>query len=74
MDVTVSKKLLDQILTEIIAYNGSSATDKFDSLRAVDAKVRELGLVLRNLPGDSNNLINAFEQDNDFQANIVVYG
>ncbi|GFZ87166.1 hypothetical protein GCM10008018_36670 [Paenibacillus marchantiophytorum] len=69
MNLSTAKNLIEDILKSIINPDGSAATEKFSSLRDVDAKVREVKMILKDLPGDKNSIFNEFEQDVDFSAN-----
>ena len=60
---------IQRLLTEIRAADGSAATERFSSLRAVDAKVTEFALLLGELPPSAQSLRARFEKDDDFQAN-----
>lgn len=64
-----SEQMLREILSEIVDSNGWAAVDKFDSLRDVDAKVREARLALSSLPGLPASLLEEMEADSDFTAN-----
>jgi hypothetical protein len=66
-----NKQLIQKLLNEIALVNGSAAIDKFDSLRAVDAKVREFRLLLDALPESANSLKKTFQDDlgMDFAVN-----
>jgi hypothetical protein len=56
-----------KLLTEIAASDGSALTDRFASLRAVDAKVREAKLLLGQL--QARQLVDALNADADLQVN-----
>ncbi len=61
--------LLQRILGEIRLPDGRAAVDRFVSLRDVDAKVREVRALFKNLPGLPPPLTNDLEKDMDFTAN-----
>jgi len=60
---------IQRLLSEIRASDGSAFTERFQSLRAVDAKVREFALLIGALPPSAQSLRDRFEKDDDFQAN-----
>lgn len=68
MDILTAKNLLEDVLRNI-TVNGNVALERFNTLRDVDAKVREVKMILRDLPGDKNHLILEFENDVDFSVN-----
>ncbi|MEK4363075.1 hypothetical protein MKX68_11480 [Paenibacillus sp. FSL M8-0212] len=68
MDLATVKKLLEEILNSITNPNGSVAIENFASLRDVDAKVREVKMLLQELPGNYS-ILNELENDNDFTKN-----
>ena len=61
--------MLRKIVSEISLANGVAATERFSSLRAVDAKVREAKLILGSVPGITPSFISDMEADPDFEAN-----
>lgn len=69
MDKVQAVKLLQGILTEITMSDGLAATDRYNSLRDVDAKVREVRMVLEGLDGIPSTLLASMNDDIDFQAN-----
>jgi len=69
MESTKSINLLQEIIKEITIFGGSAATEKFSSLRAVDAKIREARMVLSSTTGLPPNFVVEMESDEDFQAN-----
>jgi hypothetical protein len=69
MNPTQAQRLLKEALTEIALPNGNAATDRFSGLREVDAKVREVKMVLGGVDGLPSNLLSSLESDIDFQAN-----
>lgn len=66
-----NKQLIQKLLGEVSRPDGAAALDSFDSLRAVDAKVREFRLLLESLPESANSLKKAFLDDlgADFMVN-----
>ena len=69
METNQGLLLLSAILKEISLSDGRSATEKFSSLREVDAKAREVKIILDGLENLPPTLITTFENDIDFQAN-----
>jgi hypothetical protein len=69
MDRTQALQLLRTTLNEITVNDGSAATDRFMSLREVDAKSREVRMVLEAVEGLPQTLLCAMSTDADFQAN-----
>lgn len=63
------KALIQEILSDVLLPTGAAATDKFTSLRSVDAKVREFGLILNQLPAGADPIKKKFDDDEDFRAN-----
>ena len=61
--------LLQKILDEITCSDGSAATERFANLRAVDAKIREVRLILQNTPNINSSFITEMDSDPDFSAN-----
>jgi hypothetical protein len=62
-----ARSLLANLLREISSDDGKALTDNFSGLRAVDAKVREAKMVLRD--AGATALVEEMERDSDFQAN-----
>jgi hypothetical protein len=69
MDKAQAVKLLQVILGEITTRDGLAALDRFNSLRDVDAKTREVRMVLDGLTGIPPALLSSMTDDIDFQAN-----
>lgn len=69
METNQGLLLLSAILKVISLSDGRSATEKFSSLREVDAKAREVKIILDGLENLPPTLITTFENDIDFQAN-----
>jgi hypothetical protein len=63
-----AKEFLKRILSEIQHPNGNAAIDRFGSLRDVDAKVREVKMLL-GTPGFPSQLLEEMQRDGDFEAN-----
>lgn len=61
--------MLKRLLGEIAYPNGQAATERFPSLRSVDAKVREAKMILASVPGISPGFVGDMEKDPDFEAN-----
>lgn len=62
-------QLLKVALSEITLSDGSAATDVFSGLREVDAKIREVRVVLEDVEGLPPSLLKNFSADQDFLAN-----
>jgi len=62
-----AKNLIAALLTEISSDDRQALTDSFSNLRSVDAKVREVKMLLRQAAADE--LLAEMERDSDFQAN-----
>lgn len=62
-----ARSLIAAILGEIAKSSGEARTESFPSLRAVDAKVREVRLVLEQ--AELRTLLTEMERDTDFAAN-----
>lgn len=69
MDKSQALHLLKAALGEITLPDGSAATERFGSLREVDAKVREVKMVLEEMQGLPPTLVGNLAKDLDFQAN-----
>lgn len=67
MDPNQSKKLLLDVLKDITDPAGDPALSRYESLRAVDAKVREAKIILQE--GGAVQLLEQLQQDPDFEAN-----
>ncbi len=67
LDKASAKKMITELLGEIALPNGQARTDEFLNLRAVDAKVRDMKLTLREAGVD--RLVEEIEKDSDFEAN-----
>lgn len=62
-----AKELISGLLKEISSDGGQALTELFSGLRAVDAKVREAKMVLRD--AGANALVEEMDCDSDFEAN-----
>jgi hypothetical protein len=69
MQTAQAKELLARSLKEIQNPNGSGVRDDFSGLREVDAKVREVRIVLEGVNDLPSSLLDAMNADLDFQAN-----
>jgi hypothetical protein len=69
MDKNQALQLLKAALLEIASPNGVAKTDEFGGLREVDAKVREVRMVLEGMEGLPSSLLTTMSNDIDFQAN-----
>lgn len=70
MDPRTAKNLLTKILQEVIDGRGNARTDDFSGLRAVDAKVREVRMILAGVPTSGlSSLLGDIDGDEDFRAN-----
>src|SRR5689334_8328250 len=67
LDQTKAKAFISGLLKEIASEGGQALTESFSGLRAVDAKVREAKMVLRE--AGANALVDKMEEDSDFEAN-----
>lgn len=69
IEKTKAEHLLKTVLSEITMSNGMAATERFIGLREVDAKVREVRMILGGVEGLPPSLLAEFGSDIDFQAN-----
>jgi hypothetical protein len=69
MDKAQALHLLKAALTEIAQSNGAAKTEQFGGLREVDAKVREVRMILEGVEGLPASLFTSMSNDLDFQAN-----
>lgn len=69
MDKATALQLLRTALSEITQPDGTAATQLFQSLREVDAKVREVRMTLEGVDGLPPSLLSNMAADIDFQAN-----
>lgn len=69
MDKSQVVKLLQGVLSEIMLSDGSAATERFNGLRDVDGKIREVRMILDGLDSLPSTFASSMEGDIDFQAN-----
>lgn len=69
MEKSQALNLLKTALSEVMQSDGSAATESFSGLREVDAKVREVRMVLEGVEGLPASLISSMSSDADFAAN-----
>lgn len=67
LDHIKARALVGEVLKEISSNDGQALTENFGNLRAVDAKVREVKMVLRD--AGANVLVEELDSDSDFEAN-----
>jgi hypothetical protein len=67
LDHIKAKELISGLLKEVPTDGGVALTESFSGLRAVDAKVREAKMVLRD--AGASALVEEMENDSDFEAN-----
>ena len=75
LDRAGAKDLISELLKEIALRSGEARTDNFTNLRAVDAKVRDVKMVLRQVGATS--LVEEMEKDSDFvlkRVNQFLFG
>lgn len=69
MDLATSQHMIQEILRDITLPDGTAAIDRFTNLRDVDAKVREVKMILGELPSSASSILINMEKDMDFEAN-----
>lgn len=69
MDTNQHINLIKKILSEIRRPDGSAAIDKFISLRNVDAKVREVRVILHSMDSLPVSILEEMDRDPDFSVN-----
>jgi hypothetical protein len=62
-----AKELLASLLTELSDRSGAARTDRFANLRAVEAKVREVKMILKD--ANAVAILEEMDKDSDFAAN-----
>src|ERR1700729_526794 len=67
IDQAKAKEMIGDLLREVASESGQALTENYSGLRAVDAKVREAKMVLRE--AGANALVDQIEADSDFEAN-----
>ena len=68
LDHTRAKALIGELLKEISSEGGQALTESFSGLRAVDAKVREAKMVLRE--AGATALVEEMERD----SHVILMG
>jgi len=69
MDKPQAVSLLKSALGEVAEPNGVARTEEYRSLRDVDAKVREVRMILEGVEGLPDSLLTSMSNDLDFEAN-----
>ncbi len=69
MDIEKACRMLMEILREVTDQRGFAVVERFNGLRDVDAKVREVKMILEALPPGAQQLAKEMENDEDFSAN-----
>lgn len=69
MEKSQALHLLKSALTEIADPRGGAKVDDYSGLREVDAKVREVRMILEGVDGLPGSLLELMSNDLDFQAN-----
>ena len=69
MSTTNAKEMIIKLLSEIRDERGYAATERYTSLRDVDAKVREFILLAESINGVPPSLLEQLKKDVDFSAN-----
>ena len=70
MDQDAARKWLTRIRADIATSTGVARTDEFSGLRAVDARVREVKMILAEVPTSGfSMLIAGMDDDDDFNMN-----
>lgn len=67
LDHSRAKVIIGDLLKEISSDSGQALTESFSGLRAVDAKVREAKMVLRE--AGATAIVSEMDRDSDFDAN-----
>jgi hypothetical protein len=68
-DLRTVRQFLQDLLTELVLPNGAADIERFPSLRAVDAKAREVRAVLESVDGQMPDFLSKMNSDPDFKAN-----
>lgn len=68
-DVKTVRAFLQHLLVDLVLPNGAADIERFPSLRAVDAKVREVKTVLESVAGQMPDLLSQMNADPDFKEN-----
>jgi hypothetical protein len=69
MEKAQALQLIRAAITEVTLSDGTAATERFSGLREVDAKVREVRMILEGVDGLPPSLLASMSSDVDFQAN-----
>lgn len=69
MEKSQALSLLRTALAEVADSRGTARTDSFSGLREVDAKAREVRMILEGVDGLPASLLDSMANDLDFQAN-----
>ena len=69
MEKSQALHLLKSALTEVADSRGFAKVDDYSGLREVDAKVREVRIILEGVDGLPASLLESMSNDLDFQAN-----
>lgn len=70
MDTRIAHNLLTNIRNEVVTGQGLARIEQFPSLRSVVAKVREVKMILADVPASGfSKLIEDMESDADFEMN-----
>lgn len=69
MDKSQALQLLKGALAEIADETGSAKTNHFSGLREVDAKIREVRMIIEGIDELPKSLLDSMSNDLDFQAN-----
>jgi hypothetical protein len=68
-DLKTVQMFLQNLLAELVLPNGAANTERFSSLRDVDAKVREVRTILESVAGQMPDFLSQMNADPDFKAN-----
>jgi hypothetical protein len=68
-DLKAVQVFLQNLLAELVLPSGAANTERFSSLRDVDAKVREVRTVLESVAGQMPDFLSQMNADPDFKAN-----
>lgn len=69
MEKAVALGLLKESLSEVVDSRGLARTNSFSGLREVDAKIREVRMILEGIEDLPKSLLDSMSDDVDFQAN-----
>jgi hypothetical protein len=68
-DLKPVQTFLQKLLAELVLPNDAANTERFPTLRDVDAKVREVRTVLESVAGQMPDFLSQMNADPDFKAN-----